>query len=242
MTSIENYYNSFYSELSLIDANENNFDKISDLLPELVGSEEILDLGCGYGSVCGQLVKQGYSVTGVDLNDDALTSLEKGGFHTLKGDISKPLNLEKKYDIVLLLDIMEHVFLPEVVLSQAKDYIQDTGFILMTVPLYFDILDRLKILFTGSIISLDNWGYGKRIYRNFRSYNYDHIRFFRPSDIFEMGKKVGLVPDKIIWEPVVYPNPGILHYLIKIIINKRTVKLNPDLLAHRLKVRWKIAV
>ena len=72
-------------------------------------------------------------------------------------------------------------------MKQAKGIANKNGYIIVTTPLYFDILDRLNILFTGSIISMDNLCYGRDNYLKFRSYNYDHIRFFKPKDIIEIG-------------------------------------------------------
>ena len=107
--------------------------------------------------------------------------------------------------------------------------------------MYFDILDRLKILFTGSIISMDNLCYGKDIYLKFRSYNYDHIRFFRPKDIFEIGDNLDLFVDKIEFTSATYMGESIfLKYLFKIIANKYTVNFNPSVLAHAMKIRWKV--
>ncbi len=77
------------------------------------------------------------------------------------------------------LDVFDPVFL----ISEAIKITTKNGSIIISVPLYFDLLDRLKILFTGSVISMDNLCYGKENYKKFKSYNYDHIRFFRPSEM-----------------------------------------------------------
>ena len=110
----------------------------------------------------------------------------------------------------------------------------------MSVPLYFDFLDRLKILFTGSVISLDNLCYGISNYRNFRSYNYDHIRFFRPKEVLEMGEKLGLVAEKIKYSATAYGGSSALRFIVRLISNKYTVNLAPNLLAHSMKVRWRV--
>jgi hypothetical protein len=111
----------------------------------------------------------------------------------------------------------------------------------VTVPLYFDIVDRIKILFTGSVISMDNLCYGERNYKKFRSYNYDHIRFFRPQEMIEMGESLGLTIDKIEYGATGYSgNCKLLRYLVKLLANKYTVKLNPNLLAHSMKIRRRI--
>ena len=113
------------------------------------------------------------------------------------------------------------------------------GYIIVSVPLYFDFLDRLKILFTGSVISLDNLCYGIDNYKKFRSYNY-HIRFFRLSDVLEMGEKLGMVVDKISYGATGYAGNRILKFIVRLISNKYTVNLAPNLLAHSMRIRWKV--
>jgi 2-polyprenyl-3-methyl-5-hydroxy-6-metoxy-1,4-benzoquinol methylase len=239
--TVEDYYNNFYKELSKLDEQGNTFDKIKNFLPQLQGNEKILDIGCGHGSVTHQLVKDGFDVYGVEINDDAIKSLTEKGFHPIKADISKPLNINNKFDIVLLLDVLEHVFDPLFLLRNAKNHTNRGGYIIITVPLYFDIIDRIKILFTGSVISLDNLCYGKNNYKKFRSYNYDHIRFFRPKEILEMGKILNLKIDKIDYISTGYAgNNLLLKILVKLIANKLTVKLSPNLFAHSMKIRWQL--
>ena len=129
----------------------------------------------------------------------------------------------------------------QVLESAAKKITKKDGYIIVMIPLYFDIVDRFKILFTGSVISMDNLCYGKEYYSKFRSYNYDHIRFFRPSDIFEMGESLGLKVDKVEYNVTGYGgNNFIFKVLTKLIANKYTVNLNPNLFAHRMKIRWKV--
>ena len=241
MNSFEEYYNGFYKELSKLDEQGNTFDKIEIFLPILKGNETFLDIGCGHGSVSSELIKRGYKVSGVEINQDALDSLKAKGFEVYKRDISKPLEIDRKFDVVMILDVLEHMFDPYTLLKEAKQVAKMGGAIIVTVPLYFDIVDRFKIFFTGSVISMDNLCYGEKNYKKFRSYNYDHIRFFRPKEIIEMGESIGLKIDKIEYGATSYGGKcKLLKLLIKILSNKYTVNLNPNLLAHSMKIRWRI--
>ena len=242
MSRINNYYNDFYRELSIIDELANSFKKIEGFLPNLNGKETFLDIGCGHGGVSSELIKKGYSVSGIEINDEAINSLQSKGFKTYYRDITKPLNIKSKFDIILILDVLEHLFDPFYLIKEAKNITNKHGCIIVTIPLYFDIIDRLKILFTGSIISMDNLCYGRDNYVKFRSYNYDHIRFFRPSDIIEIGESLDLFVDKIEYTPTTYMGSSrLLKLLFKLIANKYTVDYNPSLLAHSMKIRWKVS-
>jgi len=238
---IEEYYNSFYQKLAEIDEKGNNFNKVKKILPKLKGNEKILDIGCGYGSVSEELIKKGFEVTGIEINDKAIEKLKQKGFKVLKRDINKALNINYKYDVVMILDVLEHVFDPLFLLNEAKKVVNSGGFLIITVPLYFDFLDRIKIFFTGNIISLDNLCYGKDIYKQFKTYNYDHIRFFRPKDVLEMEEILGLELDKLEYVPTSYQGKNFLiKLLVRLISNKYTVKLRPELFAHHMRIRWRI--
>ena len=241
MSRIKSYYNDFYRELSVIDEEANNFNKIKNFLPKLLGDEHFLDIGCGHGGVCSELIKKGFNVSGIEINDEAINSLQTKGYKTYRRDITKPLNINSKFDIIFILDVLEHLFDPVQLLQEAKNITKKNGYIIVTIPLYFDIIDRLKILFTGNIISMDNLCYGKENYLKFRSYNYDHIRFFRPKDILEIGEMLDLYADKIEFNSTSYLGESrFIKLFFKIIANKFTVKYSPNLLAHSMKIRWQV--
>ena len=241
MNIVEKYYNEFYAELAEIDAKGNDFSKIKTILPELSGNETFLDIGSGYGTVTEELIKKGFKVYAVEINKKAIEILRQKGFIVYERDITKPLDIDQKFDIALLLDVLEHVFDPLRLLNETKYLIKKGGYIIVSVPLYFDIIDRIKILLTGSIISLDNLCYGKELYKKFRSYNYDHIRFFRPKEVLELGDILGLELEKIEYFPTTYfGNSKFLKLIIRLFSNKYTVKLRPELLAHNMKVRWRV--
>ena len=80
MNSYEEYYNGFYKELSKLDEAGNIFSKIETFLPLLNGNETFLDIGCGHGSVSSKLINKGHKVSGIEINKDAIESLESKGF------------------------------------------------------------------------------------------------------------------------------------------------------------------
>ena len=128
MSGIENYYNDFYRELSIIDEQSNTFNKIERFLPSLYGSETFLDIGCGHGGVSSELINKGYNVTGIEINDEAINKLQGKGFKTYLRDITKPLNINSKFDIILILDVLEHLFDPVQLLKEAKNITNNNGY------------------------------------------------------------------------------------------------------------------
>jgi SAM-dependent methyltransferase len=66
-----------------------------------------LDLGCGPGYYVRYLRDQGVDAWGVEPED--LTELFKSPGHQIQQDISQPFDLKEKYDLVLCLEVVEHV-------------------------------------------------------------------------------------------------------------------------------------
>lgn len=236
MPDFADYYNGFYEKLALIDAKHNSIDKIQDFIPDYKPGIKVLDMGCGYGSVSSEFIKAGCEVYGMEINKKCFPELEKKGFKIIEHDFSQPFKSTQSFDLVLLLDVLEHVFNPLAMLKWVPNLLSENGRIIISVPLYFDLIDRLRILFTGKIVSYDNSCYGKELYAKFRSYNYDHIRFFCPDEVFEMCDKLGLTVEKVRYCPMQI-NSGLFCYVTKLIANKYTVKLAPSLLAHSMVLR-----
>jgi len=238
MTDHQSYYNNFYRELAKIDEQNNSVAKIAGFLPELPANAKVLDIGCGFGSVSQGLVGLGCDVYGMEINSDALTVLEQKKIKPVKHDIMQPFTLNERFDLVLLLDVLEHVFDPIALLKEALKVLRKDGSIIISVPLYFDLFDRVRILFTGSILSYDNHCYGRELYQKFRSYSYDHIRFFTNKDILEMCDLLDLRIEKLKYLPITGGSINTFFaFLSMAIANRYTVNLAPGLLAHSMILR-----
>ncbi len=228
MSNQADYYNTFYRGLARIDERHNTPAKIADFLPPLPPGARIIDIGCGHGSVSQNLVTLGHEVYGMEINREAVESLRQKGIRAIEHDITQPFCLDEKFDLVLILDVLEHLFNPLALIGEAAGILKDDGCMIITVPLYFDLLDRLRILFSGSVISYDNLCYGRELYERFRSYNYDHVRFFKPADVIEMCAISGLRVEKVRYAPMSGNFFNLVtKVLVKIIANRFTVNLLP---------------
>jgi 2-polyprenyl-6-hydroxyphenyl methylase/3-demethylubiquinone-9 3-methyltransferase len=90
----------------------------------------VLDVGCGGGLMTIPLARKGLRVCGVDQTLGSLESarakaasegLEIGFYSELK-DLP-----EKKFDLILLLEVLEHVSSPEQLILDIKDYLAPSG-------------------------------------------------------------------------------------------------------------------
>ena len=236
MSDVERYYNEFYGELARLDAAGNDFSKISGLVAEELANGRrlrVADLGCGYGSVSAGLAARGHTVYGLELGDAALRALPERGVRPIKGDLAATLPLgDGSVDVVLLLDVLEHVFNPLRLLTEAHRVLRPAGVMIVTVPLYFDVVDRIRVLFSGSILSYDNLVYGSSVAGRFRSYNYDHIRFFRPADVLELLRLAGLTVERRIFGPIPSGPVTALRPPLRLL-----ARWLPRLFAHSLELR-----
>jgi len=84
---------------------------------QLKPGTRLLDVGCGNGSACGEFIKRGCQVVGVDLSEQGIEwarrSYSQGRFELLAadGDILHQLD-EDPFDIVVSTEVVEHLYAP----------------------------------------------------------------------------------------------------------------------------------
>lgn len=95
---------------------------------------EVLEVGPGYGHLAKELARAGARVTILDVIPDYLDLLEdEKDIKAILGDASK-LGVRNSFDIVILCDVLEHVFRPSDVLFWAYKALKATGKIYVRVP------------------------------------------------------------------------------------------------------------
>ena len=102
---------------------------------DLSKNSNILDFGCGSGAVLEMLKNKGYTnIYGMDVSNACVNLVKSRGINA--GLISSDLlNLGKnKYDLILLLDVLEHVERDLELLKNLRTSLRHNGKILITVP------------------------------------------------------------------------------------------------------------
>ncbi len=127
-------------------------DSSHDYARRMVGSnQEVLDIGCGEGVLASEIKHHGNRVTGIDLlprveHQGALeqyfsADLDKGIQHVIQA-------LEgKRFDRVLLLDILEHLHRPEAILVECHHVLGPSGQLIVSLPNVANITVRAMLLF-----------------------------------------------------------------------------------------------
>jgi 2-polyprenyl-3-methyl-5-hydroxy-6-metoxy-1,4-benzoquinol methylase len=155
--------------------------EIIDLIPD--GEFNILDIGCGKGTMLGMLKKlrKAKKTVGIELNDFSIESDEKNSIdEIIYGDIETiTLDFEKKYfDFIIFADILEHLINPYAILKNYSDYLKDDGFIIASIP----IIKFYRIIF--NLIFLDKFEYSDS-----GILDETHLRFFTRHEIKKMFEK-----------------------------------------------------
>jgi SAM-dependent methyltransferase len=111
----------------------------------------ILDVGCGWGSVCLELARRGHNVLGLDMNPDnikiANRAMNRDPNKSRRGALSYRVadfsswTSQDKYDLVLLSRVLHHFPRPVKTLAKVKDLLSPGGRI-VCIEYAYDRFDR----------------------------------------------------------------------------------------------------
>jgi len=116
-------------------------------LAELSHGMNILDIGCGRGEVVFHCAKSGCSATGIDFSQNVLDVAEQALTHAdkevkeratfIRGDVNKVDFVEKSFDRIFMLDLVEHLYddqLEELYQTSRKLLKDDGLLVIHTLP------------------------------------------------------------------------------------------------------------
>lgn len=168
-----------------------SFEKIERVFAKLPKTvKKILDAGCGDGRLASSLVSRGFEVSGLDVHKEAVLSAIKKGIDARVQDLEQPWSFaSENFDVVLLLDVLEHVTDPAFVLSEANRVLEDGSHVIVAFPNHFDIRQRFEIFFGRGIV---HWSHRK--YKDAKAVSYGHVRFLRSQEVFGLLRECGFAP------------------------------------------------
>lgn len=103
--------------------------------PYSIGNK-IIDIGCGEGGVLTPFEQEGYQCTGLEYSENRVEYARTNSTASLtflQGDI-QDFFCEEKYDIVLMLDVIEHLLNKLPALKNIKQMINEDGIIIISFP------------------------------------------------------------------------------------------------------------
>lgn len=131
----------YYQALSVID--------------NCAGRNSLLDLACGDGYNTECFSKHFSKVVGVDASgvhlEKARKRLPNIVFHET---LIEDLDINEKFDCVTMINVLEHVQYPEIVLQKAASFLEDDGVLIVHVPNSEAVNRKISVLM-GNLIKCD---------------------------------------------------------------------------------------
>ncbi len=151
---------------------------------ELVGyisGKRVLDVGCATGYLGTKIKEKENTVVGIDISQSAITRAKDVLDDAICVDTEQqwPILPHSPYDLIIMSEIVEHVFDPVQVLKQALRNLTDDGQIIITTPNFMKWTHRLKFLF------------GNFAYTDQGALDFGHIRLFTYKYLHQLVKDSG---------------------------------------------------
>jgi 2-polyprenyl-3-methyl-5-hydroxy-6-metoxy-1,4-benzoquinol methylase len=126
------------------------------LKPFLKPDMHILDFGCGQGAFSQRLADAGMIVDSCDIDTDQIKAKVN---KKIKLDLNKPDitdSITSKYEMVIALEIIEHLQNPWKYLEDCINILKDDGIIVLSTPNISSFTSRLRFFMRGSLIAFEN--------------------------------------------------------------------------------------
>ncbi len=135
-----NYYESWgigrSNEGSLKDMKKSTARLRFQLIKENIPNGKLLDVGCAMGFFLEEALKEGFDPYGIELSSYSagIASEKFGSGKIFQGIIENCHFPDKMFDVIIMLDFLEHVRDPELVLRKASSLLRENGLVLITTP------------------------------------------------------------------------------------------------------------
>jgi 2-polyprenyl-6-hydroxyphenyl methylase/3-demethylubiquinone-9 3-methyltransferase len=147
---------------------------------------KVLDVGCGGGLVCEPLARLGADVTGIDADANAVAvaaSHAKRNGLNIQYKVSTAENMKQKsFDVILALEIVEHVADVELFVKSCVDLCKPGG-----VVIFSTLNKTLKSMALAKIAA-------EYILRWIPTGTHDWNKFLRPSTLSDVLRRAGTEP------------------------------------------------
>lgn len=189
---------------------------IIEIIKEFYG-KKILDCGCGEGVLVEEFKSKGYDIEGIDKNYESE--------FVKAGDITNMEYPDNQFDVVLLLDVLEHLPYNEQysALKEIKRVLKNQGTLILSMPNIANMSARLKLLILGELSRTD------KDYNHLGERTFKEIKRILIQHNFSIKRLFPITPTlPIIWQIItLFPNKmRKIHDLINLIKTPQFALLN----------------
>lgn len=129
-------------------------------------SGDLLDIGAGIGMFLSK-AKEHFNVTGTEISDEGIAvAKERYGLDFIKGDLESLDFKGKKFDVITMSQILEHVPFPGKTLDHLKSILKPGGILFISVPNESAVSFRMLLAGLFSFLGL----------KRFRDFTYNGFR------------------------------------------------------------------
>ncbi len=167
--------------------------EIEHLLPDF--SKNALDIGCGDGSTLNWLKSNNKceKIYGVDISEDSCLKAQKILDEAININVEDDLDFfpGKQFDLILILDTLEHLINPWDFLKKVKNKLSNNGSIIISIPniRHYSIIKNLIIK--------GEWNYQKS-----GILDSTHLRFFTKKSLIKLFEESNLKINKFKKYPI----------------------------------------
>lgn len=97
--------------------------------------KRILEVGCGSGGILIPFTEIGAEVEGIDFDDTYMAAGRKRGLNLVARSVYE-FHSDKKFDLIILKDVLEHLPDLDLVLQKLKSLLSETGKVYIQVPTF----------------------------------------------------------------------------------------------------------
>lgn len=148
---------------------------------------DLLDVGCNVGYFLDIARTHGYRTSGIDINPDFIEYTKSRKHKTICGTLSQA-NIEKdSYDVVVMLEMLEHTISPSCELKEAKRVLKNNGILVVEVPntVFHLLKGKFEKLIKSEVVGLNPT-------RHYNHFTHKTIKRFMEGEGFEvLGVYVG---------------------------------------------------
>ncbi len=122
-------------------------------------NSSVLDVGCDQGELRNYLPSVIYY--GLEVDKTSITKLKKKKIHVFERDLNKDkISLGKKFDYIIILDILEHLLDPAKVIRELKKHLTKNGKMIISLPNDYHFLNKFRFLMNKCLVDKPFWQYG----------------------------------------------------------------------------------
>lgn len=167
---------------------------------------QVLELGCGDGSMSRLLRERCEAhIIGIDHNPDIVWQAQRYCDYVFTEDLDDPHSLDalegEKFDVITLVDVLEHLQHPEALLQRLKPLLLDEGQILISIPNIAHSSVRLELL------------NGRFDYESAGILDATHLKFFTAESVQALLAEAGFTVNDIDYTWHDLPDEVITRYL-----------------------------